>query len=554
MKPDKKISLALSIVFLFSFFLSCSGKTKEEIFAEKLNTVDSYIIQGNYSKALKNLKSLQKKAVNSKNYLSIVKRQLKLNAVFDAVITLEKGLKAFPASPELAAVLISVLIDSGKPAEAVLYFQHIENSAYASLGAEAAIISGMEPDLNKGLLKAAFDVTDEQVFLKNEALQLASKGRLKEAASLRSLINEETAPEDPYFWSCLSYDLGRFEPVFNDLYFSLVYADKDGGFGKNADFARRHLMLAADASFGQEDTERSRSFWQAAADRGAGEMPIIFYNLALTAPDEGERADLLLECIEQYSDYYPVIARYTREYIALREAASKDDIASYLEERGFYSMQMEKTYFTSPKMKYSPQTLLMRAMEKPDFDLKFVIENFRYGLFKDRSENSLRRGTGDMWKIVEKYGSSPVIREYAKWYFSNLRDFDACFSVAEIGKRTEDSFYKGLSFAVSGDFENALSEFAAAALNPENAYAATANTAYIQYLQGKPETAIETFSLAASMTQDKKKQSRLHYEAALILAERKAFNRAISVLGYSLELNPQNYQAEVLLKRLKQAQ
>ena len=104
---------------------------------------------------------------------------------------------------------------------------------------------------------------------------------------------------------------------------------------------------------------------------------------------------------------------------------------------------------------------------------------------------------------------------------------------------------------MNGNFEEALSEFAAAASNPENAYAAAANSAYIYYLQGKPDTAIETFSLAASMTADKKKQSRLHYEAALILSERKAVDRAISVLGYALELNPQNYQAEILLKRLK---
>ncbi len=550
----KQISFALLIVFTVSVCFSCSKKTKEEVFNEKLQAVDFYIIQGNHFKALKKLNSLQKKAVTSTHYLSIVKRQLTLNAVSDAVITLEKGIKTFPASPELSAVLISVLIDAGKASEAVPYFRNIENTLYASLGAEAAITAGIGLNLNKGLFEAAYTVTNEQIFLKNEALRLASKGKLKEAVALRSLINEETAPEDPYFWSCLSYDLGRFEPVFNDLYFSLVYADKDGGLGKNADLARRHLMLAADAAFGQGNTERSRNFWQAVADRGAGDMPIIFYDLALTAPDEKERSDLLIECIGQYPDYYPVIARYIREYMALHDGAVKDDVELYLEGKGFYSMQMEKTYFTSPKMTYTPDELIAKAIELPNSDVRFIIENFRYTLFKEAPVISYQHGAAAMWKIIEKYGNEPIIREYAKWYFSTVRDFDACFCIADTGKRSEDAFYRALSFSISGDFENALSEFAAAASNPENAYAATANTAYIYYLQGKPDTAIETFSLAASMTQDKKKQSRLHYEAALILSERKAIERAVSILGYALELNPQNYQAEVLLKRLKKAQ
>ncbi len=547
------ILISLSILLFFLNITACSKKTNEQVFTEKLQTIDSYIVQGRPSTALKNLTKLKKKAKTSSNYLSIVKRQLKLNAVMEAIITLEDGIKTLPPSPEIQAVLISILIDSGKAEEALPYCTALENSAYASVCAEAAIRAGKEQELPAGALQAAYRATGEQVFLKNEALYAAGKGKLKAASSLRSLIDAEKMPDDPYFWSCLFYDLGLFEPVFNDLYFSLVYADKAGGKGKEADFARRHLLLAADAAFAQGDAERSRSFWQAAVDRGAGNMPIIFYNLALTAPDESERTDLLLECIDSYPVYYPVIARYIRDYITLRESADVDDITRYLEDRGFYSMQMEKTYFTSPKMTYTPDELLERAFAKGNFDIRFILEDFRYRKIKDTTPASRQRANAAMWNIMEKYSSDSVIREYAKWYFAASRDFDACFSIGDIGKRAEDSFYRGLSYSMNGNFEEALSEFAAAASNPENAYAAAANSAYIYYLQGKPDTAIETFSLAASMTGDKKKQSRLHYEAALILSERKAVDRAISVLGYALELNPQNYQAEILLKRLKAA-
>lgn len=548
----QKIFLILFIVFLF---FSCSGKTNEQAFLDGLSNVDVQIAEGRQTKALKSLKRLQKKAVNSTNYVSIVRRQLKLNSIPDALISLQTGIKKYPDSPELSALLTSILIDSEKPAEALPYCENLKNTPYASLGAEASILSDIA--LNSfnsdfSLLKAAYDKTENQVFLKNAAIVLAAKGRLREASHLRYNIPNDVAPEHPFFWSCIVYDLGVFDSIFGDLYFSLVYADKDGGEGKTAENARLHLMLAADAAFGQGDTERARAFWQAAADRSPESSPIVFYDLALTAPDEKERVDLLIECIDLYPGFYPVIARYAREDIALRELNSQDELAAYLESKGFYSMKMEETYFTSPKMTYKPEDLLARAMKTPNFDQRFILEEFRYNQIMDKTYASKERGKADMWKILEKYGKESIIREYAKWYFAKSGDFNACLSVSEIGKRYEDSFYAGINSALSGDFENAVSSFAASAQIPAYAYASTVNSAYMYYMSGKTEEAVNAYSLSASMTQDKKRQSMLHYEIASIFYERKAYDRAISVLGYALELNPKNYQAASLLKKLKE--
>ena len=548
----QKIFLILFIVFLF---FSCSGKTNEQAFLDGLSNIDVQIAEGRQTKALKSLKRLQKKAVNSTNYVSIVKRQLKLNSIPDALISLQTGIKNFPDSPELSALLTSILIDSGKPAEALPYCEKLKDTPYASLGAEASILSDIafnSFNSDFSLLKAAYDKTENQVFLKNAAIVLAAKGRLREASHLRYNIPNDVAPEHPFFWSCIVYDLGVFDSIFGDLYFSLVYADKDGGEGKTAENARLHLMLAADAAFGQGDTERARAFWQTAADRSPESSPIVFYDLALTAPDEKERVDLLIECIDLYPGFYPVIARYAREDIALRELNSQDELAAYLESKGFYSMKMEETYFTSPKMTYKPEDLLARAMKTPDFDQRFILEEFRYNQIMDKTYASKARGKADMWKILEKYGKESIIREYAKWYFAKSGDFNACLSVSEIGKRYEDSFYAGINSALSGDFENAVSSFAASAQVPAYAYASTVNSAYMYYMSGKTEDAVNAYSLAASMTQDKKRQSMLHYEIASIFYERKAYDRAISVLGYALELNPKNYQAASLLKKLKE--
>ncbi len=548
--------ISLLLILSFSFFVSCSRKNAEQRFNEKLQRIDSYILEGRSSKALRKLGRLERKAKTYKNYASIVKRQLKLNAVPEAIFFLQKGLKKKPSSAELSAMLVSILIENNRAVEAIPYCENLRNTRYAGLAAEACVMTDIEFntfDSDFSLLKSAYDLTKNQIFLKNAALNLASRGRLKEAANMRELLDRETAPEHPFFWSCLAYDIGRFAPIFDDLFFSLNYADRVGGEGKPADLARRHLMLAADAAFGQGDSDRSRAFWLAAADRSPKKNPVVFYDLALTAPDERERSDMLIECLDLFPNYYPVVAQYTREFMSLREQADSDDITEYLEDRGFYSMKMEHLYFSSPNMTYKPEYLFDRAMQGEDFDPRFILEKFRYEQFEDGTPSANSRGMGKIWKMLEKRGDSPKIREYAKWYFSKNRDFNACFSVADIENRSQDAFYKGLAASLEGNYNDALAYFATSSMNPDNAFAAKANTAQIYYLQGEIADSIEAFSLAVSMCNDDKEKSLLQYQMATVLAERKAIDRAITSLEYALDLNPDNYEAEILLKRLKQA-
>ncbi len=546
----------LCIFLVLTVFASCSKKTDEEKFRENLAAIDSYIAEGKNYKAVKKLNRLQKKAKHYKDYASLVKRLLNLDAPNDAIFILQKGLEKLPDSSHLSAMLTSILIENGKAGEAVPYAENLKDSVYAGLAAEACVIADMEKDsftCDFSLLKSAFDLTDKQDFLRNAALNLASRGRLKEAADLRDKLSDETIPDDPYFWSCLAFDIGRFSPIFSDLFFSLALSDKAGGVGKPADSAARHLMLAADAAYGQSDTERARAFWIAAADRTPERNPVVFYDLALTAPDDNERVDLLMECIDLFPDYYPVIAQYAREYMALRQAAPPDDISKYLEERGFYSLGMERLYFASPKMTYTPEELFAKAFACENPDIRFVLEDFRYEQLKDNSSNALSRGKGKMWNILEKFANAAAVKEYAKWYFSRVRDFNACFSVADIGSSPDDDFYKGLSAALAGELDSALEFFSSAVLNHKNAFAATANMGLIYKMQGKIETAIRTLSLADSLCNDSGKKSRLQYDIALIYYERKLIESAINSLEYALDLNSKNYKAEILLKRLKQA-
>lgn len=548
------------VLFNFAFFLaftSCGRKYTQEEFINKLEKTDYYLAQGQRSKALKNLSKLKKHIVNSNQYVSVVKRFMAAKAIPEAVMFLQDGISRMPDSPEIPALLIHILSEAGKLESAASYSSLVKNTPFAGLGAEAVILNSENKNFTltaePSLFESAYISTGSQSFLKTSALLLCCAGKIAEAEYLRSKVSVEQAFEDPFFWSCISYDLGHFDSVFNDLYFTVVYAEKEGVYnysGEAVEKAGRHLLLAADAAYGAGNQELARSYWQDCADY-PDTPPIALYNLALTAADDGEKAERLVDCIERYPFYYPAVASYIRQYIALQETEFKDKVTSYLEERGFYSMKMEELYFSLPKMIFLPETLLENALKREDCDPRFALEYFRYNHYKD---TDFRRGAGSMWKLLETYPENREISTYAKWYFSHCRDFNACFNAGKTGDDGLDAFYKGLEYSLRTDNPSeVINYFAKAAQNPECSAAASANSAYIYYLQGKTGEAVEALSSAAEQTDDKRIKSKMHYEIAVMLSEDKYYGRAVSVLGYALELDPENYPAAALLSKLKAA-
>ena len=59
----KQYKIVIQVIFFIFLVFSCSVKTNEQTFSDELLKVDSYIIKGQSTKALKSLRRLQKKAV-----------------------------------------------------------------------------------------------------------------------------------------------------------------------------------------------------------------------------------------------------------------------------------------------------------------------------------------------------------------------------------------------------------------------------------------------------------------------------------------------------------
>lgn len=547
--------LIITFLCVVSLFFSCKKQENSTKFFSGLKAVDALILRSDNAKALSNLIALGNSASDSRQVLSVAKRMLSIKATPETIKFLQTSVSRFSDSPEVVALLVATLIDSGRTETVEEYAPLLKNTVYAALIAEAVATKSSKPEelvaIDPYCWEQAYRLTYKQPFLKMGALSFCKEGKISQAESLRESIPTSEAIQDPYFWACISFDLGHFDFIFRNLNTAILNAENAGVFDKESldvNKASRHLLLAADAAYGMGDIDVARSFWQTCADLPVS-TPIALYNLALTSETEEEKTRFFVECIEKYPNYYPAISSYIRQYLVLKDSEVPDEITKYLAERGFYSMRMEDIYLGLPDMVYSPETLLQSALALENHDPRIAVENFRYKHYKGLD---FKAGIADMWNLLERYPDSADVKTYAKWYFSHCRDFNACFSVGEVGNEPLDAFYLGLEKAVRGSTDDDIIEsFTTSCIVPEYRIYATANIAYIYYQQGLKDKAIETLSVASSLTDNPIIKSRLHFQLANMLSQIKLYERAISVLGYAIELDPNNYPAQVLLEKLR---
>ena len=554
MQKTKTNLFLIGSIFLCVVVASCSKTDKNALFQQKLDLIDSSIQEGSAQKALDNLSALRKKAQVPIQYLSIAKRELQLHSSVQALQSIQAGLKKYPDDSKLKAVLTHTLLQEGRAEDAAAAAETLQGTPYAGIGAEALIQADKIKQTYRTSVpfwQEGFKLTGEHIFLENAAVVLAHKGEIAQAAALRSRIAKEEAVRSPYFWSCLAYDLGNFQPVLDDLVYSLAYTDMAGLPEHNPkafEHARRHLLLAADASAGLSDMEQARGFWQMYIDRYADSSSEVFYNLAMTAPTDEEKAEVLIDCISQNPGYYPAVAQYVRACSAINAAHNqKNPLDEYLQNKDFFSLEMEKRLFVSSAFTLSAEQVLESATAADSDDIRFPLEEFRYRYVQPKN---YEQGNREMWKILEAHPHNPLVKAYARWYFASSGDFNACFGIDKAYNHYEDVFYDGIRRAVQGYSTAALKNFTEVETESRYIIPATVNQAYIYDARNDPDMAIKYFSYAAELLPDKRTQSKMLYEAARIYAERNGIAEAIVLLNQALKLDSENHRANVLKRKL----
>lgn len=548
-----------TLIFVGSVFLcviaaSCSKTDNTAFFRQTLQSIDNTIQTGSVQEALRSLQALRGKAGAPEQYLSIAKRELQLKNPVQALQSIQTGIKKHPNNPLLKAAFTHTLLAENRVEEAASVAQMLYGTDYVSIGAEALINADKIKHTYRTpaiFWQEGFKLTGEHVFLENAAILLAHQGNVAQAAALRSRISIEEALHSPYFWSCLAYDIGHFKPVIDDLLYSLAYADMAGLHENNPkafEYARRHILLAADASVGLGNLEEARGFWKMYTDRYGDAASGVFYNLAMTAPSKEEKAEALIECISKNPGYYPAVAQYIRACTALNAANQHNSpLDEYLQSKDFFSLEMEKALFVSSAFTLSAEQVLDEAIAANKDDVRFLLENFRYHCIQSKN---YKQSNGAMWKILEAHSDNPLVKSYARWYFASEGDFNACFGIDKTDNHYEDMFYDGIRCAVQGNSTAALKKFSEAGKEIRYKTPALVARGYVYDARNEPDMAIKCFSHAAELLQNKSDRSNILYEAAQIYAKRNGIPEALSLLNQALQLDRENHRAQVLKKKL----
>ncbi len=560
---------------LRSFFVDASDNPliRDYAFPAIIDEVDSLIEQGKDREALSLLKGARIKAVSETEWLSLAKREIALFDFAAAEKSLKQGLNAFPASEKLSAVIVYVLFHQGKAKRASKFISSIAETEFAPFAVYAEIISskGISPRSGQdakvsriakksslsfqappSLCMEAWRFTGNPVFRRSAALFYAITGDYGKAASLFNVLPEKgnlarvAYPDDRLFRAILAYDSYNFSAVPSLL------ALRD--FSNINSHTTEEAMLAADALYLSENKGNAATIWRSLFESGA-KNPIVFLNASLTASSLAEKIEPLAKCLEMFPAYHPALSIYVR---SASEASFRQDVFPFygtdfsrraLEETSLVSENMQQNYFDKPVSIADAENALNAAREAASDDdalsLQIGLESIRFLCFQAGKVSQARY---NMWNILERYSEEDLVKEFALWFFAKQLDFDTFFKLAKSFAKV-NPVYEGIADAADGNFSRALSNFRKD-LGESYKLAATANAALILKNRMNYDRSAHYFMLASDLTNDEIIKSKLYYNVAVVYNLQKEQVRAKEMLNHALALDPNNYSAKALLKRI----
>lgn len=538
--------------FLFLFFListiigisGCKNQSPDTTFSVALERIDSHIESGNPKKAANLLVRLQKRASGSRQWLSIIKRHLQIHRYDLALSAASEALARQPANEELSALKAWLLTRDGLIGDAVSFFPILKSSRYRATAAYVGVRQALDASLSAQdplWWITCWDCKPSTVFLKN-AVAISALGRDFKSAleyAKRILVSDDTE-QNRLEAACIALD-GKFidttiellQPVF-------AYAQSEAV-----------PLVLSDAYVLAGKMDKARYVWDSMISKSRLVHPLALYNFAWSEPDAELRKKTLEQCLFLFPGYYPAVALYARS--TNFTGLSFDPLEKELDKAGYTTLVMEEKKRAAP---VSPQDAL-RSLETAatlatgEEYIKIELERLRLLEYMRESATFIQPR---LWNLLEQYPESTVLQAYALSYFTRINEYSTAFALNTKQKSDTSEYtalFDGVRLCSVGKLDEAAVLFESCAGNEQTEWMALANLGLISEKKREYAEAVEQFSLGAERAPDTRASSRLHFEAARILSNVRNRDRAISVLGYALQLDPQNYRAEQLLRQLE---
>ena len=414
--------LVLILPFICLFCLSsCRMKAEQKSLTNRLEIIDSLILQNQKKQAVKELKKLQKKAVDSWSYLGIYKRLAQLGEGQTAEKLLKKALSKHSDNSELLAVYSKYLVSQNRIDDAEKYSQKLQGTKYGSIFSEVVLRKAESPenahekfeffrqDSYFSIFYDAYTGSHNAIWLKNCAVSLLCKGDYKTAAALKPEAYADA--DDAFFWAKVLYDGGEYYEAINAIEKSKGYLRDypNSNLFKTSKIAQ--IALESDSYMALSDYEGAENIRQEILDellslpKKNGDdnlIPVIMVNSAIWAQnqkDENTTADLLFDTVNNYPYFVPALILYADFAYESSLEREEDDEIKALRRAGISSLSMEK-YDSRRKIPLSDALYRINQClahgKEPYLELEKL--DLQYKSDKKITE---REKTRDLWTILE---------------------------------------------------------------------------------------------------------------------------------------------------------
>jgi hypothetical protein len=528
------------------------------------------------------LDKLEKKAESLDSFLSILKRRRNLARINSRYIPAYRdaalrAAEAYPHSEPIAALAAAALIQrsaitgetelelrkmlpilSNHRFKPLLLSLHVllgdfENSSKAS----AMIPSGRtgREDFASGLsLTQGLSASDREAVAADLALLTVLEGDASGAAvDIRSFLSgSANAPSNDFlrFAAEFFYDFG--DPLRAAELFSQLPDD--------ADLARQ-----ADALWLGGYEGSARNIWTILSSPGPeGDpetAPRSLYNLALSAADSNEAADLFRRLIM-------LPARQGAAQGGANAQGAQNELTRQDGPQSGPASAQARIFGLIRYSRFLPAPQAIAALESggdPSSGAAFGEPLRELEMLRRRSETrEAGRVVGETWMLLDRYPEAEELYRWGAWYFDYQRNTTETAMLLKTAARLNLEgpwipIHEGLLRMREGDLNRAGEIFDS--IPPENMnWTAAANSGRILEARRAPAQALEKYEIAmASLLKNREKAAdRDLAEAARIQVRIAQCLRALGRAGdsrraleYALDLNPENLNARLELSRLE---
>ncbi|NLM00322.1 MAG: hypothetical protein GX220_02570 [Treponema sp.] len=559
----KKVFFAI-LCFYILFCSSCKMKASNSSFDLKLETVDIFLKQNNFSQAKDYLKKNKRYARTVFERLSFIRRFYILGMDNEVEKMLKATHKKFPLDVNVAAVYANHLAKKGHYLEAEKVASFLWDTPYKSIPAEINIVLN-EDKKDISLVdsyKIAGNFTKNVQFFINAASLCALHGEMAEALAFHP--NVISAYDNSLFWAKLSYDSGDWMRCIHDI--------------NAGEFSFEGEMLKADALVHLGEIEKASVVWSNLVNKDERRDANLLLNVAFSnyfAENRLETQRYLTQLVEQFPDFVNGLVFYGKfAYQSSKIKQPEDLLTLAVRKLGFRSIKMQEI----DSMPLIPVSDALHRMDnfldkyatsenkdKIQYYELMVERQKLLWLYENKYENSEKNI--DMWYLLEKCtGNNEIYPEYLAKYATWLFIFSQRFEDAQnlLNTHLQNKSTKG-NFDTMLLWEKEYEAFLQGKLhkNYEAAFEIyenlTTDKMSVQALQNYAniceakffyDKALRLYGMAQEKSNDSKEKSDIHYKIANVQIAKGSFDDAILSLNYSINLNPGNTKSRLILKKI----